>query len=1065
MAAAMTFGMGTPAAAAANEISAMLQKGLFEEEANRNLDAAIKAYQSVIAQTEKDRQFAATAVFRLGECYRKQGNTNEANVQYRRILREFPDQTELAKLSAQQAGPLANSPTGVGDGKALAEELRKMSADKRRVFVQQKFPNPVMNSLMEKMNTAETELAGLKIQYGPQHPELLGKESVLKSLYQQIDLQVEAALSSLAIDKESKTASTMMATESPGESQEARDAAKEADEIKRIQVMVKDNPDLINAYSGAETPLLRAVNRGQLSVARYLLENGADTELKDQMSGQYSNPLISAARHERKEMVELLLKYGANPNSGDVYGKTALHWASELGFKIIAETLLAHKLNVNARDGNGRNPLRLAAEKGFKSLAELLVAHGAEINSRDNEGYTPLHAAASMGNKAIVEWLLASKADINAAGNDGVTPLISAVRSSRLEIAKTLLARGADIEAQRKNDRWRALHFAVALNMPEYCKLLLENHANLNATCRDSENRVPGTSTIQNTEMTPLMLAANHKFDEMAAVLLDFMPDLNLKGSSGRTALMIAEQQRDEPIVKQLLAHKANPNIADVSSETPLFLAVELNEAGIAEALIAHGADVNAKRPLGGADAFAYPGMTALQMAVGKNDTNLVKVLLSHEADPNTTVDSIFLNGGTGPAAGFTPLLTAVLSKNQATVQLLLEHKAEPSHPDKTGQTSLHLAVRQGLKEIAELLIAAGADVNARDSDGFSPLHLAAQFRNPEFIEILLAHEANINLKDNDSRTPLDLAEQSHAAGKAASEARVISILRQHGGVSEIELSTIRVTRKGDPNIRIIARRNPMSADPCTLYETIAFIYAPPKWKPPGTSIYTLENNEPPGFRFPDFDGVRIHRLETDGHTNSIHIHNLGAALSSGDCTPNAELRWGDLVEIPEADHKVEEKWPGLSKEVRTTLIKCLQRNVDILVKGQVTKVTLLPRLPFFQPSGNRSSPTFAEFGAFEFIPPAKGTAQSLSESYKVNEVVRGALAEIQLYSFRLNDVVRGANVILSSSDLTRVIVKRPNAVTKKAEEMSFDLEKLNHDSDLWLHDGDIIELPEKGRD
>ena len=43
----------------ADDLSARLQKGLFEEEANRNLDAAIQAYQSVVTQFDKDRQLAA----------------------------------------------------------------------------------------------------------------------------------------------------------------------------------------------------------------------------------------------------------------------------------------------------------------------------------------------------------------------------------------------------------------------------------------------------------------------------------------------------------------------------------------------------------------------------------------------------------------------------------------------------------------------------------------------------------------------------------------------------------------------------------------------------------------------------------------------------------------------------------------------------------------------------------------------------------------------------------------------------------------------------------------------
>src|SRR6266513_1019654 len=94
----------TMASAATNDLSAALQRGLFEEEANHNLDAAIQAYQSVINQYEKDRKLVATALFRLGESYRKQGKTNEATAQYERVLREFSDQSALADLSRKNVG-------------------------------------------------------------------------------------------------------------------------------------------------------------------------------------------------------------------------------------------------------------------------------------------------------------------------------------------------------------------------------------------------------------------------------------------------------------------------------------------------------------------------------------------------------------------------------------------------------------------------------------------------------------------------------------------------------------------------------------------------------------------------------------------------------------------------------------------------------------------------------------------------------------------------------------------------------------------------------------------------
>src|SRR5881394_731976 len=88
-------------ASAADNLSEALQKGLLEEEANHNLDAAIQAYQSVINQFDDQRKIAATAVFRLGEFYRKQGKTNEAVLQFQRVGREFADQDTLVRLSAQ----------------------------------------------------------------------------------------------------------------------------------------------------------------------------------------------------------------------------------------------------------------------------------------------------------------------------------------------------------------------------------------------------------------------------------------------------------------------------------------------------------------------------------------------------------------------------------------------------------------------------------------------------------------------------------------------------------------------------------------------------------------------------------------------------------------------------------------------------------------------------------------------------------------------------------------------------------------------------------------------------
>ena len=52
---------------AADPVAELLQKGLMQEEAQRDVVAAIQTYQDVLLRIDAQRQFAATAVFRLDE--------------------------------------------------------------------------------------------------------------------------------------------------------------------------------------------------------------------------------------------------------------------------------------------------------------------------------------------------------------------------------------------------------------------------------------------------------------------------------------------------------------------------------------------------------------------------------------------------------------------------------------------------------------------------------------------------------------------------------------------------------------------------------------------------------------------------------------------------------------------------------------------------------------------------------------------------------------------------------------------------------------------------------------
>jgi len=67
-------------------------------------------------------------------------------------------------------------------------------------------------------------------------------------------------------------------------------------------------------------------------------------------------------------------------------------------------------------------------------------------------------------------------------------------------------------------------------------------------------------------------------------------------------------------------------------------------------------------------------------------------------------------------------------------------------------------------------------------------------------------------------------------------------------------------------------------------------------------------------------------------------------ANAGGDfCANDVRLEWGDIVDIPERDHPINEVWQGLIGPDRDAIQKCLERKIEIRVKGQSTNIVLRP--------------------------------------------------------------------------------------------------------------------------
>lgn len=121
--------------------------------------------------------------------------------------------------------------------------------------------------------------------------------------------------------------------------------------------------------------LLRAAELGDVQVVRRLLELGLPVNLRNEKGW---NALTVAAYHQHVELVEFLLSRGADPNSANVKGTTALMYAktNARDFRIL-EILLAAGAKINATDDFGLTILDYVRRSERPELSAFLENKGA----------------------------------------------------------------------------------------------------------------------------------------------------------------------------------------------------------------------------------------------------------------------------------------------------------------------------------------------------------------------------------------------------------------------------------------------------------------------------------------------------------------------------------------------------------------------------------------------------------------------------------------------------------------------------------------------------------------
>ncbi|CAB0038883.1 unnamed protein product [Trichogramma brassicae] len=478
---------------------------------------------------------------------------------------------------------------------------------------------------------------------------------------------------------------------------------------------------------------------GRIGVVKKFLELGQDPNLI--WPEEKRSPLHLAIERRQREVSELLLRAGADPNSVDNDGMTPLiaiceyHGDVDLARMLFEFSDKKYRVPVDHLDKYKNTPLHLALNYDNTELARFLLEMGADPNLADgNDGNNGLHHVCRMGegNNGLADMIFGNDdykpLPINAQNDKGNTPLHLAVKSGASNMVEVLLRHGADSNATNKKGMTPLHLICKKYSDPTMLNLFLRVNEEL--------GRPVLIDALDNNGETPLIWAVDRGNIHSAEVLLRRGADSNATNKKGMSPLHLICKKYSDPTLLNLflrvndeLGRPVLIDALDNNGETPLVWAVGRGNMHSAEVLLRRGADPSLGTPLNRICSYAY---------------HWVELFFDIIDGRNQVVD---INAR--DSAGYTPLHVAAFCRNGNSTELLLRRGGDPNLVNNKGMTALHLICEwSDDDDLAERFFAVNDEIgqrvliNARDNLGNTPLHLALSQGHRNLVGLLLRRGA-----------------------------------------------------------------------------------------------------------------------------------------------------------------------------------------------------------------------------------------------------------------------------------------------------------------------------------
>lgn len=397
--------------------------------------------------------------------------------------------------------------------------------------------------------------------------------------------------------------------------------ACEAEFLPMVSHLIKLGVDIdkMDDYS-KRFPVQCAIEKGNLDLLNILIEYDVDLENK-KFFDVFDGTLLSfACTHANLKIVERLLE--SNVKIDESHNKVpALHALAvnsqdnDKNLISIAKLLLSKGADVNTLDKKGFTALHFAAANRSAEFVEFLIEHGADVNATGKFGYTPLLAAALHCKELeVVKKLVEHGANIEAkgsdsgfddffkifnrygqiAGVDSFNVLHNACASGNLEVVNYLIDKGININSRIDYDGITGLHVALFANNYEIAMMLLDRG------CR-VDLRTPMNFTPLHSFCDSVKGISADLHLKVATRLLQSGCSVNARGGwyQETPLAMLCKGKPSIELLSFLVERGADISAGDYLDQTPLHHAVFDCNVKLVKMLIRLGADVKAKDSYG----------------------------------------------------------------------------------------------------------------------------------------------------------------------------------------------------------------------------------------------------------------------------------------------------------------------------------------------------------------------------------------------------------------------------------------------------------------------------------